>query len=212
MPDFTPNRELLINDAHNNKYIFVLERIPTSYLISKFANKAAEYCIENGHAPDDILVQRLQEGNEDVRNFNLYLQTFDLPQLDLGYSTNATQFVDIPHVDGKLNYGELNMTVKNDENWLIYDMLYYWFLAGFNPEERMKFKEREYYEHFYVSGTLIVLNNHLEKCKEFEFTDLHPVSLSTVNLSDNESEKIFLPVTWIHTGFVPSDRYVIKRV
>lgn len=209
---FQPNRELLINEAHNNKFIFVLDRIPTSYLISKFANRAAEYCIANGHAPDDLYVQQLMEANQDVRNFNLYLQSFDLPSLDLGYSNNATQFVDIPHIQGKLTYGELSTTVKNDENWLIYDLLYYWFLAGFNPEERMKFKEKEYYEKFYVNGTLIILDNHMEKCKEFQFTDLHPVSMQTINLLDNEAQKIFMPITWIHTGFVPSDRYVIRRV
>lgn len=207
-----PNRELIINEAHNNKYIFVLERIPTSYLISKFANKAAEYCVENGHAPGDYLLERFKEQNQDVKNFNLYLQSLDMPSLDLGYSTNPTQFVDIPHVQGKLNYGEFNTVVKNDENWLIYELLYYWFLAGFNPEERMKFTEHQYYENFYVNGTLIILDNHMEKVKEFEFTDLHPVSMQSITLTDVEAQKIFMPITWIHTGFVPSDRYVIKRV
>ena len=207
-----PNRELLINEAHNNKFVFILNNIPTSYLISKFSNKAAEYCIENGQGPEDLQIQSMMEMNQDVKNFNLYLQSFDLPSLDLGYSKNATQFVDIPHVQGKLNFGELNTVVKNDENWLIHDLLYYWFLAGHNPEERMKFTEHEYYENFYVNGTLIILDNHMEKVKEFEFTDLHPVSMSTVNLTDNEAQKIFFPITWIHTGFVPSDRYVIKRV
>lgn len=209
---FEANRELLINEAHNNKFIFVLDRIPTSYLISKFANRAAEYCIENGRSPNDLFIQRLREENQDIQNFNLYLQSIDLPSLDLGYSVNPTQFVDIPHVQGKLDYGELSTVVKNDENWLIYELLYYWFLAGFNPEERMKYNEKEYYNRFYVGGTLIILDNHMEKVKEFEFTDLHPVAMQAVTLTETEAQKIFLPITWIHTGFVPSDRYVIRRV
>lgn len=207
-----PNTEILINETHNNKYLFVLDRIPTSHLISKFSSAKAEYCIASGMAPADLSVERLRELNQDVHNFNLMLQSIEMPSLDLGYSVNPTQYVDIPHVEGKLTYGELTTSVKIDENWLVYDMLYYWFLAGHNPVEHMKYNEKTYANNFYVGGTLIILDNDMEKCKEFSFTDLHPVAMPSINLTDIEAAPIIIPVTWIHTGFVPSDNYVIKRV
>lgn len=225
----TPNTELLINEAFNNRYIFVLSRIPTSYLISKFSGPQAEACIqlmanqivnESTNAYDYEMIKKLQsidmsrikEFNNDVRNFSLYLQTVDIPGLNLEYSTNSTQYVDIKHVEGKLQFDDLSMEIMNDENWFIYRMLLYWFYAGHNPEERMKFNEKEYYEKFYVTGTLIILDNHYKKVMEFEFTDLHPVSVRPISLTDKDATKIILNTSWIHTGFVPSDRYVIKKV
>jgi len=160
----------------------------------------------------DIDQARIRELNNDVRNFTLYLQSVDIPSLNLEYSTNSTQFVDIKHVQGKLQFDDLNMEIMNDENWFIYRMLLYWFYAGFNPEERMKFTEYDYYKNFYVTGTLIILDNHYSKVMEFEFTDLHPVSIRSIPMTDKDATKITLSTTWIHTGFVPSDRYVIKRV
>ncbi len=225
----TPNTELLINESHTNRYLFVLSRIPTSYLISKFSGPQAEACIElmrqqilntatNVYNPDIIKkleridFDRVVEFNNDVRNFTLYLQSVTMPGLNLEYSTNATKFVDIKHVEGKLQFDNLTLDIMNDENWFIYRMILYWFYAGHNPEELMKFNEFEYYQKFYVTGTLIILDNHYNKVMEFEFTDLHPVSVNGIPLTDKDSTNIILNTEWVHTGFVPSDRYVIKRV
>jgi hypothetical protein len=208
------NNEILINEAHTNKYIFVLSEIPTSYLLSKFTESDVQKLVL---AMDDAGLQELKkevimERNKDLKNFLLYVQSIDMPDINVGYSTNATMFVDLKHVDGKIQFSDLTMNVMNDENWFIYRMLYYWLLAAHNPEETMKFKEREYYNKFYVRGTLIILDNHYEKVLELEFTDLHPISIGQVNLKDSDAEKIIIPVTWVHAGMVPSDRYVIKKV
>lgn len=208
------NNEILINESHTNKYIFILEQIPTSYLLSKFTDADIEKLVLG---LDNLGLQELQrellvERNKDLKNFLLYVQSIDMPDVSVGYSTNSTMFVDLKHVDGKIQFADLTMNVMNDENWFIYRMIYYWILASHNPEETMKFTEVEYYKRFYVKGTLILLDNHYEKVLELEFTDLHPVSIGQVNLKDSDAEKIILPVTWVHAGMVPSDRYVIKKV
>jgi hypothetical protein len=113
---------------------------------------------------------------------------------------------------GKLEFGDMTMNLMNDEDWFIYRMLYYWLLASQNPEEHMKYQEYDYYRNFYVGGNLIILNNHQEKVFEFEFNDLHPISIGTIPLKETQPEKIIIPVTWIYSGMVPSDRYVIKKV
>lgn len=208
------NNEILINESHTNKYIFILDEIPTSYLLSKFTDADLEKIAID---LDRVGLKELQrevllERNKDLKNFLLYVQSIDMPDVSVGYSTNATMFVDLKHVDGKIQFADLTMNVMNDENWFIYRMIYYWILASHNPEETMKYIERDYYKKFYVTGTLILLDNHYEKVLELEFTDLHPVQIGQVNLKDSDAEKIILPITWIHAGMVPADRYVIKKV
>lgn len=208
------NNEILINESHTNKYIFILDNIPTSYLISKFTDQDIQKLVLG---MDKLGLEELQreiliERNKDLKNFLLYVQSVDMPDINVGYSKNPTMFVDLKHVDGKIEFSDLTMNVMNDENWFIYRMIYYWLLAAHNPEETMKFKEREYYNKFYVRGTLILLDNHYDKVLELEFTDMHPVSIGQVNLKDGDAEKIIIPITWVHAGMVPSDRYVIKKV
>lgn len=202
------NNELLINESHTNKYLFYLHRIPTSFLVSKFA----DFCITEDCKPEGYEEEIFRESNNDLRNFILYVQTVDVPDLSLGVEKIGTQFVDIPHVSGKLTFGDIQTNIMNDENWFVYRMLTFWCYAAHNPEEYNKWKEKEYYNNFYTNATLIILDNHYEKVQEFEFTDVHPSSVGQVNLKQSGPEKIVLPVTWVHTGFVPSDRFVIKRV
>jgi hypothetical protein len=201
------NNELIINESHTNKFIFFLHTIPTSYLFSKFF----EGCVREDCKPRGYYEEIFKEQNNDVRNFTLFLQSFDLPSLDLDTENIGTKFIDIP-ILGKLRISNLTTNIINDENWFIYRMLLYWMYAAHNPEEHNKWNEYEYYTNFFTRGTLIIIDNHLEKVAEFEFTDLHPSSIGQVSLKHSGAEKIILPITWVHTGFVPSDRIIIKRV
>ena len=219
------NTELLINESHSNKFIMVLDKIPSSYLLSKFANPAKRACInllknklatvyDKATAQEllDIQNDYLQEQNQDIKNVQLYIQSVTLPGIDLDVSRMPTQFVTIPHVSGKLNFGDLTMSIISDENMMIYQMLYYWFLNAHNPTEYNKLNEMGYYKAFYVSGTLIFLNNHLEKVWEVRFSDLHPIGVGELPLNYTDAQKIYIPTSWIHTGFIPTDDFIIKVV
>jgi hypothetical protein len=210
------NSELLINESHTNKYIFILDSIPTSYLLSKFTD---EYLLnlqlqfgKNNIELEKIRQEVFVERNTDLKNFLLFVQNVDLPEMNVGYASMQTQMATVKHVMGKLEFGDLTMNVMNDEDWFVYRLMYFWLLAAHNPEEHMKFQEYEYYKRFYVNGTLLILNNHQEKVFEMEIKDLHPASIGQIQLKESEPDKIILPITWVHSGIVPSDRYVIKKV
>lgn len=210
------NSELLINESHANKFVLVLNSIPTSFLLSKFTD---DYLVDlmskfkRGDAEFERVRQEVFiERNKDLQNFMLYIQNVDLPEMNVGYATVATQMTSIKHVLGKLEFGDLTMNVVNDEDWFIYRMIYYWLVAAKNPVENSKLKEFEYYKRFYVDGTLIILNNHQEKVFELQISHLHPVSIGQVQLKNSEPDKIILPITWVHSGIIPSDKYVIKKV
>lgn len=203
-----PNNELLINESHANKYVFFLHNIPTSFLFSKFRNQ----CITDDCKPEGYEAEIIKESLTDLRNFHLYVQNIELPSMELGITRLGTHFVDMPHSSGKLSFSDLQMEVMNDEQWFVYRLLQYWMYAAHNPEEYNKWNEMDYYKEFYTSATLIILDNHLQKVAEFEFNDVHPSTVGQVSLTDQTDDKIRIPVTWIHTGFVPSDRFVIKKV
>ena len=153
-----------------------------------------------------------QEQNQDLHNFLLYVQSVDVPDVSVGYSTNGTRYATVKHMDGKIEFGDLTMNMMVDEIWFNYRLMYYWLLAAHNPEEHMKFQELEYYHKFYVQGTLIILDNNMNPIYQLQFNDLHPSSVGQLNLKEGDADKLIVPITWVHSGMVPSDRYVIKRV
>jgi len=206
------NNEIEINEASNNQFFFMLRNIPTSFLISKFAE-------DPGFKLDGKLsslgmsgIDYVRESNQATQNLLLYLQSFTLPNLELGTSKIETMFAALTAVTGKLQFGQTSTNILCDENWFVYRLLLYWFYAASNPEEFNKLTLMDYYKNFYIEGYLVILNNHHEKVAEFEFRDLHPQSLGQVDLNYQDSQKIILPVTWVYSTFTPTNDLIIKRV
>lgn len=207
------NNELIINEAHTNNFVFVLERVPSSFLMSKFKDDqfrrltaGLESIVEKG--PEAV-----RESNQDTYNFALYLQSFTLPDLNLGVSKIDTAFATIPIIAGKLEFGTLNMNIMCDENWFIYRMLLYWMYAAANPEQFNKLTAKQYAKEFYMRGHLIVLDNDHDKVVEFEFRDLHIQNMGQQQLTYQDASKIILPTIWTYSTFVPSDDItVLKKV
>lgn len=205
------NNELIINEAHNNNFIFVLERMPSSFLMSKFKDDDFQRLTAN---PESLLnkgANAIRENNQDTYNFALYLQSFTLPDLNLQTSNMETSFSTIPIVSGKLEFGTLNMNIMGDDGWFIYRMLLYWMYAGSNPEEFNKLTARQYAKYFYMNGHLMMLDDHHEKVLEFEFRDLHIQNMSQQELSYQNADKIILSTTWTFSTFVPSDDITVIR-
>lgn len=207
------NNEILLNEAHTNNFIFVLERVPSSFLMSKFSNDKNFKLDGTIGSISNSGIDHVREANQDTQNFALFLQSCTLPDLNLYTSTIDTSFASLKAITGKLEFGTLNTNILGDESWFIYRMLLYWFYAASNPEEFNKLGVGDYYKNFYISGKLILLSNHHEKVMEFEFRDLHPQNMGQVDLNYQDSQKVIIPVTWIYSTITPSDDYkVIKSI
>jgi len=209
------NSEMLINEAHNNNFIFVLDNIPVSYLISKFGLECVGKNL--GPSPADYgrwkNLDAIKEANNDVRNIALYLKDFTLPGVSVGTTGIENQFATIKTVNGKVEFSDLVTTFANDENWFIYRIFLYWIFAGHNPEDTMQFTEEEYTKNFYVDGHLMILDNNRDKVLEWKFFALHPKSIGDVKMGYANPDKIDLTVTWIYTDFVPADEInIFKRI
>jgi hypothetical protein len=205
------NTEILLNEAHTNNYILVLERIPTSFLISQFKDD-----------PFDILgpsikklgldIDKVKEANQDTANFALYLQSCNIPDIEVGMSEIPTAFATAKVMSGKMNFGTLITNVMGDEDWFIYRLLLYWMYAAHNPEQYGQLNQKDHYNEFYIGGHLLILNNHREKVLELELMGMYPQSVGSIDLNYNNPEKIILPITWTFHYFRPDDKYVLRKV
>lgn len=204
------NNELILNEAHTNNYIFVVDRVPTSFLVSKFAS---DDLVKIGANISEIRdPEVIREMNNDVMNMALYLQSFNLPDVNIDMSDIATQFSTLPIVTGKLNFSALITNFINDENYFMWRFIFYWLVAAHNPEHYNKRMAVQHFQDFHVNGYLVILDNHREKILEIKFNDLHPQAMGSVDFKDSSAEKVILPITWKYSNFYPTDDLVITRV
>lgn len=204
------NNELLINSSHTNNFVFILDRLPTSFLISKFSKDAL---IKVDATLGSLAnAEAIREANQDVANLALFTQSVNLPELDLDIAKIDNQFAPVSIACGRLNFSDLVTNLVNDENWFIYKFIYYWLLAGHNPEYYNKRNSTQHFRDFHVNGYLLILDNHREKMIEMKFSDLHPKTLGAVDMKHTDPEQIVLPVTWMYTDFLITDDIAVTRV
>lgn len=152
-----------------------------------------------------------RDANLDLVNYRLYLSDVDLPAINIDTVTLGTQFASINRAS-KINFGELSTNMLISENFLNYNIILYWLYALHNPEEYNKMSGRGMINEFFVELYLIIVNNHREKVAEYKFIDAFPKSLSSIPFSYKTADKITSSVTWAHSGYVPSNNYVLKYI
>jgi hypothetical protein len=203
------NSEVLINEFHSNNYTFVLDKIPVSFLLSKYNNKCFK---QLGPNPEDYArfnnLDAIKEANNDVRNLALFMRSVEIPGVSVGTDNIAlASTADVQTVNGKMVFDTLTTEIQVDENFFIPRFFHYWLVASANPEELMKFTQVDYTKGFYTDGHLLLLDNNREKTIEIRFEGLHPKSISPIKLINSDPDKVFMTVTWIYTSFVFADDY-----
>jgi hypothetical protein len=210
------NSEVLINEFHTNNFVFVLDKIPVSFLMSKFNSK----CIQSlGPSAEDYAmfnnIDAYKEANNDVRNLALFTQKINVPGVSVDeqslsmFSTAASKFI-----SGQMKFDSFRMTLQVDENFFIPRFFYYWLVSAANPEELMKFTQAEHVNEFYTDGHLLLLDNNREKTVEIKFEGLHPKNVGSIDLNSDTPGKAWITIDWAYTSFVFADEYktVYKRV
>jgi hypothetical protein len=204
------NSEVIINEFHGNNFVFVLDKIPVSFIMSKFNN---EKCIRSlGPSKEDYAafnnVDAYKESNNDVRNLALFTQKVNIPGVSIDeqslslFSTAPGRFV-----GGQMKFDSLSMTMQVDENFFIPRFFYHWLTSAANPEEIMKFNTEEYLREFYTDGHLLLLDNNRDKTIEIKFEGMHPKTISPIQLTSDEPNKVFITIDWTYTSYVFADEY-----
>lgn len=212
-----PNTILEINESHADNFLLVIPNLPTAAFLTTVFN---EFTKIPGTKPtsgsntdcDPLSQQQLRrEKNLDLKNFMLSLKTVTVPNVSITKVELGTQFATISRAS-KINFSDLGTSFQVSENHLNYQVLLFWMYALHNPEEYNKISGREMINNFFTNIHLIITNNHREKVAEYTFLDAFPISLSPLNLSYANADKLNIDVSWAHSGMFPSNNFVLKYV
>lgn len=115
-----------------------------------------------------------------ISDTEYYCQIINTPSVDLGVTTEATRWLDIPDVGEKITFGDVTLRILLDKKCLSYKELFNWLkklsVMGANEETYSDFN--------------IVLNEY----STLYFTDAFPISISGISLDSTLSSST--PVTF----------------
>jgi len=122
-----------------------------------------------------------------------------IPQLSLGLATQPTYLKDIDVPGEKLTYGDFTLRFLVDENMENYMAIYDWLVGLGFPETTQEFKtlttdsadQRDLKEAF-CDGTLRILNSNYREVATVKFTDLFPVSLTSLDFDATNTDIQYL--------------------
>ena len=122
-----------------------------------------------------------------------------IPQLTLGLATQPTYLKDIDVPGEKLSYGDFTLRFLVDENMENYIAIYDWLVGLGFPETTQEFKtlttdsadQRDLKEAF-CDGTLRILNSNYREVATVKFTDLFPVSLTSLDFDATNTDIQYL--------------------
>ena len=122
-----------------------------------------------------------------------------IPQLSLGLATQPTYLKDIDVPGEKLTYGDFTLRFLVDENMENYIAIYDWLVGLGFPETTQEFKtlttdsadQRDLKEAF-CDGTLRILNSNYREVATVKFTDLFPVSLTSLDFDATNTDIQYL--------------------
>jgi hypothetical protein len=77
---------------------------------------------------------------KDLPNTSFTCQSANIPDLQLGYATQATPFVDVPTIGDKMNFGDFTIRFIVSEDMKNYLELYRWLIALGFPKDYNQFK------------------------------------------------------------------------
>lgn len=131
-----------------------------------------------------------------IPHANYFLQTANLPSVQLGDLETPSPFIAIPQIGDHLRYGDLFVTFKVDEDMKNYLELYNWMLQlgfpeSFNQSKEIygttdgknKFKQNAAFS----DATLTVTNSAMQPNLSVLYEDVYPVSLSDITFSTQET-------------------------
>jgi len=146
---------------------------------------------------------------------NYFVQSANIPSVNLGSTAIPNPFVKIPVPGDQLQYSDLNISFRVDENLVNYKELYSWmtqlgFPNGFDEYASQTSSAGatglNQPKMVYSDATLVVLSSSMNPVMEVVYKDLFPVSLSELTFDSKMTQ-----VTYIEARAVFKYRTFILR-
>lgn len=133
-------------------------------------------------------------------NLNYFVQTVTLPSLSLGTVEVENPFVKIPFPGDKLNYGQLEVSFKVDEDLQNYLEIHNWLVGIGYPDNFLQRRDIEAApvitgEGVYSDITLVILTSSMNSNYEITYKDCYPTNLSELQFDTTSNDVDYLTCT-----------------
>ncbi len=139
-------------------------------------------------------------------HINYFVQTVSLPSITLNRSEIPTPFVKIPFAGDHLDFGELALTYKVDENLKNYLEIYNWLIAIGFPDSFNQYKQIDFArsskntgnvkpmtgEGVYSDISLTILSSAMNPIHTITFFNAFPTSLSELEFTTTDTDVNYL--------------------
>ena len=126
-------------------------------------------------------------------NLNFFATDVNIPSLSLGFIEVPTPFKILEFPGDRLDFGDLQVTFKVDENFANYFEISNWIRALGFPEEFREYKKLKdakpgNKEKIFSDATLVIMNSSMIPNIEVNFEDLFPTSIGDINFTSTDSD------------------------
>lgn len=123
----------------------------------------------------ELSIQRLP-------NVEFFVQSANIPGLNIPEAIQATPFANIPRPGNKLQFDDFSVTVVLDEYMNSYKEIFNWMAGMTNPNSFEQYKGLIAGDGVFSDASLIALSSKNNPIVEFKFANLFPTRLSQINL------------------------------
>ena len=131
---------------------------------------------------------------------NFFVVKAKVPSITIGTATLPSPFKRIPLAGDSIEYGDLDLVFKVDENLINYTEIYNWITSLTRPENFQGFAQLKNANigegtGLYSDATLTILNSSMMAIKSFEFRNIYPVFLSELDFTSSDTDVNYVNAT-----------------
>lgn len=141
-----------------------------------------------------------QFGIQRLPTMNFFVQSVTLPGITLSTLDQITPLRSLPTPGDKIEYSEMDVVFKIDEDLKNYIEVFEWIRALGFPDSTDQYKELAEQPSFtgggiYSDATLTILSSAMNPNIRIEITDLFPVSLSPIEMTAINADVEYIEAT-----------------
>lgn len=133
-------------------------------------------------------------------HINFFIQKIGIPSLSLPTYESPNPFVKIPQPGEHIDYGDLQLTFRVDENLQNYLEIHNWIRALGKPQDFKEYRALSQNPSYTGDGlrsdlTLMILSSAKNPNYQFTFTEAYPYDLSELSFDTTKSDVEYIEAT-----------------
>lgn len=136
-------------------------------------------------------------------NVSFFVQTVSWGGMSMGVTNYPTPFRNLPLHGDKIEYDDLMLTVIMDEKMMVFTEIQNWMEGITKPKSFDQYDKILKGDGIYSDAALTILNSKKNPSIQVEFSDIFPISLSSLemDITAETIEYIKVNIVFKHAGF-----------